>query len=65
MHKYDKMFKKQAIKPADEINMKQVVPNWAFHTTLAEWQKRQAFGDHAFLSSGIYRDALFSKKLPH
>ena len=59
MRKYDKEFKEEAVKLSDEVGTRQAAAqlNVAYYT-LSEWrQKRKAYGDHAFVGSGIRRDA--------
>lgn len=61
--KYDKEFKEKAVKLSDEIGVKQAAaqPGSPYYS-LAGWrQKRKAFGDHAFVGSGIRRDAPLSE----
>ena len=59
MRKYDKEFKEEAVKLSDEIGVKQAAAQLGIpYYSLAEWRKkRKAFGDHAFVGSGIRRDA--------
>ena len=59
MRKYDKEFKEEAVKLSDEVGTKQAAAQFGVaYYTLSEWrQKRKAFGDHAFIGSGIRRDA--------
>jgi transposase len=59
MRKYDKEFKEEAVKLSDEIGIKQAAAQLGVaYYTLSEWrQKRKAYGDHAFVGSGIRRDA--------
>lgn len=61
--KYDKAFKEEAAKLSDEIGVKQAAAQLDIpYYSLAEWrQKRKAFGDHAFVGSGIRRDAPLSE----
>ena len=60
--KYDKEFKEKAVKLSDEIGVKQAAQPGSPYYSLAEWrQKRKAFGDHAFVGSGIRRDAPLSE----
>lgn len=63
MRKYDKGFKEEAVKLSDEVGVKQTAAQLGIpYYTLAEWrQKRKAFGDHAFVGSGIRRDAPLSE----
>ena len=63
MRKYDKEFKEEAVKLSDEVGVKQAAAQLGIpYYTLAEWrQKRKAFGDHAFVGSGIRRDAPLSQ----
>jgi transposase len=63
MRKYDKEFKEEVVKLSDEVGVKQAVAQLGIpYYTLAEWrQKRKAFGDHAFVGSGIRRDAPLSE----
>jgi Transposase. len=63
MRKYDKEFKEEAVKLSDEIGVKQAAAQLGIpYYSLAEWrQKRKAFGDHAFVGSGIRRDAPLSE----
>lgn len=62
MRKYDKEFKKESVKLSDEIGVKQAAAQLGIsYYSLAEWrQKRKAFGVHAFVGSGIFRDAPLS-----
>jgi transposase len=64
MRKYDKEFKEEAVKLSDEVGVKQAASQLGVpYYTLAEWrQKRKAYGDHAFVGSGIRRDAPLSEK---
>lgn len=64
MRKYDKEFKEEAVKLSDEVGVKQAAAQLGIpYYTLTEWrQKRKAFGDHAFVGSGIRRDAPLSEK---
>ncbi len=59
MRKYDKEFKEEAVKLSDEVGIKQAAAQLGVaYYTLSEWrQKRKAYGDHAFVGSGIRRDA--------
>ena len=59
MRKYDKEFKEEAVKISDEVGIKQAVAQIGVaYYTLSEWrQKRKAYGDHAFVGSGIRRDS--------
>jgi transposase len=59
MRKYDKEFKEEAVKLSDEIGIKQAAAQLGVaYYTLSEWrQKPKAYGDHAFVGSGIRRDA--------
>lgn len=63
MRKYDKEFKEEAVKLSDEVGVKQAAAQLGVsYYTLAEWrQKRKAYGDHAFVGSGIRRDAPLSE----
>lgn len=63
MRKYDKEFKEEAVKLSDEVGVKQAGAQLGVsYYTLAEWrQKRKAYGDHAFVGSGIRRDAPLSE----
>ena len=63
MRKYDKEFNEEAVKLSDEIGVKQAAAQLGIpYYSLAEWrQKRKAFGDHAFVGSGIRRDAPLSE----
>ena len=63
MQKYDKEFKEEAVKLSDEIGVKQAAAQLGIpYYSLAEWrQKLKAFGDHAFVGSGIRRDAPLSE----
>ena len=63
MRKYDKEFKEEAVKLSDEIGVKQAAAQLGIpYYSLAEWRKkRKAFGDHAFVVSGIRRDAPLSE----
>ncbi|BAK99044.1 putative transposase orfA for insertion sequence element [Oscillibacter valericigenes Sjm18-20] len=58
-----KEFKEEAVKLSDEIGVKQAAAQLGIpYYSLAEWrQKRKAFGDHAFVGSGIRRDAPLSE----
>lgn len=51
MRKYDKEFKEESVKLSDEIGVKQAAAQLGIpYYSLAEWrQKRNAFGDHAFV----------------
>ncbi len=64
MRKYDKEFKEEAVKLSDEVGVKQAAAQLGIpYYSLTEWrQKRKAYGDHAFVGSGIRRDAPFSEK---
>lgn len=64
MRKYDKGFKEEAVKLSDEVGVKQAAAQLGVpYYSLAEWrQKRKAYGDHAFVGSGIHRDAPLSEK---
>jgi transposase len=66
MRKYDKEFKEEAVKLFDEVGVKQAAAQLGVsYYTLAEWrQKRKAYGDHAFVGSGIRRDAPPKLKRP-
>ena len=59
MRKYDKEFKEEAVKLSDEVGIKQAAAQLGVaYYTLSEWrQKRKAYGGHAFVGSGIRRDA--------
>jgi transposase len=59
MRKYDKGFKEEAVKLSDEVGLKQASAQLGIaYYTLSEWrQKHKAYGDHAFVGSGIRRDA--------
>lgn len=59
MQKYDKEFKEEAVKLSDEVGIKQAAAQLGVaYYTLSEWrQKRKSYGEHAFVSSGICRDA--------
>lgn len=63
MRKYDKEFKEEAVKLSDEVGVKQAAAQLGVpYYSLAEWrQKRKAYGDHAFVGSGIRRDAPLSE----
>ena len=63
MRKYDKEFKEEAVKLSDEVGVKQAASQLGIpYYSLAEWrQKRKTFGDHAFVGSGIRRDAPLSE----
>jgi len=63
MRKYDKEFKEEAVKLSDELGVKQAAAQLGVpYYSLAEWrQKRKNFGDHAFVGSGIRRDAPLSE----
>ena len=63
MRKYDKEFKEEAVKLSDEVGVKQAAAQLgAPYYSLAEWrQKRKAYRNHAFVGSGIHRDAPLSK----
>lgn len=55
MRKYDKEFKEEAVKLSDEVGTKQTAAQLGVaYYTLSEWRH---FGDHAFVGSGIRRDA--------
>lgn len=58
MRKYDKEFKEEAVKLSDEVGVKQAAAQLGIpYYSLADWrQKRKAYGDHAFVGSGIRRD---------
>ena len=64
MRKYDKEFKEEAVKLSDEVGVKQAAAQLGVsYYTLAEWRhKRKAYGDHAFVGSGIRRDAPLSER---
>ncbi|MPM77721.1 hypothetical protein SDC9_124729 [bioreactor metagenome] len=64
MSEYDKEFKEEAVKLSDEVGVKQAAAQLGVpYYSLAEWrQKRKAYGDHAFVGSGIHRDAPLSEK---
>lgn len=59
MRKNDKEFKEEAGKLSDEVGLKQAAAQLGIaYYTLSEWrQKSKAYGDHAFVGSGIRRDA--------
>ena len=59
MRKYDKEFKEEAVKLSDEVGVKQAAAQLGIaYYTLSEWrQKRKVYGYHAFVGSGIRRDA--------
>jgi transposase len=59
MRRYDKGFKEEAVKLSDEVGIKQAASQLGLpYDTPADWrQKRKALGDHAFVGSGIRRDA--------
>lgn len=59
MRKYDKEFKEEAVKLSDEVGVKQAAAQLGVpYYSLSEWrQKRKAYGDHAFVGSGVRRDA--------
>jgi len=59
MRKYDKEFKEEAVKLSDEVGTKQAAAQLGVaYYTLSEWRrKRKIYGDHAFVGSGIHRDA--------
>jgi len=63
MRKYDKEFKEEAVKLSNEVGVKQAAAQLGVpYYSLAEWrQKRKAYGDHAFVGSGIHRDAPLSE----
>lgn len=63
MRKYDKEFKEEAVKLSDEVGVKQASAQLGIpYYSLAEWrQKRKAYGDHAFVGSGVRRDAPLSE----
>ena len=63
MRKYDKEFKEEAVKLSDEVGTKQAAAQLGVaYYTLSEWrQKRKAYGNHAFVGSGIRRDALLNE----
>lgn len=63
MRKYDKEFKEEAVKLSNEIGVKQTAAQLGVpYYSLAEWrQKRKNYGDHAFVSSGVCRDAPLSE----
>ncbi len=63
MRKYDTEFKEEAVKLSDEIGVKQAAAQLGIpYYSLAEWrQKQKAFGDHAFVGSGIRRNAPLSE----
>ena len=63
MRKYDREFKEEAVKLSDEIGVKQAAAQLGIpYCSLAEWrQKRKAFGDHAFVGSGVRCDAPLSE----
>ena len=64
MRKYDKEFKEEAVRLSDEVGVKQAAAQLGVsYYSLADWrQKRKAYGDHAFVGSGIRRDAPLSEK---
>jgi hypothetical protein len=51
------------VKLSDEVGVKQALAQLGVsYYSLAEWrQKRKAYGDHAFVGSGVRRDALLSE----
>ena len=53
----------EAVKLTDEVGIKQAAAQLGVaYYTLSEWrQKRKAYGDHAFVGSGIRRDAPLSE----
>ena len=59
MRKYDKEFREEAVKLSDEVGIKQAAAQLGVaYYTLSQWhQKRKAYGDHAFVGSGIRRDS--------
>lgn len=59
MRKYDKGFKEKAVKLSDEVGFKQAAAQLGIaYYTLSGWrQKHKAYGNHAFVGSGIRRDA--------
>ena len=59
MRKYDREFKEEVVKLSDEVGLKQAAAQLGIaYYTLSEWrQKRKAYGDYAFVGSGIRRDA--------
>ena len=58
MRKYDKEFKEEAVKLSDEVGVKQAASQLGIpYYSLAE----KTFGDHAFVCSGIRRDAPLSE----
>ncbi|BAL00820.1 putative transposase orfA for insertion sequence element [Oscillibacter valericigenes Sjm18-20] len=63
MRKYDKEFKEEAVKLSDEIGVKQAAAQLgiSYYSLAERRQKRKAFGDHAFVGSGIRRDAPLSE----
>lgn len=63
MRKYDKEFKEEAVKLSDEVGVKQAAAQLGIsYYSLAEWrQNEKAYGDHAFVGSGIRRDAPLSE----
>ena len=64
MRKYDKEFKEEAFKLSDEVGVKQAAAQLGIpYYSLADWrQKRKAYGDHAFVGSGIRRDELLNER---
>jgi len=63
MRKYDREFKEETVKLSDEVGVKRAAAQLGVsYYTLTEWrQKRKAHGDHAFVGSGIRRDAPLSE----
>lgn len=63
MRKYDKEFKEEAVKLSDEVGVKQAGTQLGIpYCSLAEWRpKRKAYGDHAFVGSGVHHDAPLSE----
>jgi len=58
MRKYDKEFKEEAVKLSDEIGVKTAADQLGIpYYSLAEWrQKRKAYGERAYVGSGVRRD---------
>lgn len=63
MRKYDKGFQEESVKLSDEVGVKQAAAQLGIpYYTLAEWRhRRKAYGDHAFVGTGIRRDAPLSE----
>lgn len=59
MRKYDKEFKEEAVKLSDEVVVKQAAAQLGVpYYSLADWRRRRKnYRDHAFVGSGIRRDA--------